>query len=391
MNGEGATALQTAIRSGERGPVSTVDCRLSTSDLNPTRSDALSTSGEALETIRRNSSRVGLFSGLKMRLVGFPTHYAELEPLGDERLGRGFDTADHESFAFPLRVPHAVLVLAEVVEDRFDLGQARVQCASSRRALRSPPPPRGPPSASARATARTCAWSRSSRRRTPPRSQRRGARARWRAHAHHNRVRGLAERTAAQHCSAASELLTFLGFDRGRTVLRRLGPQQIEAFVRTVGGRVGRAFLQHVVARLRSFPRFRSSGRPPSAVHEVPFRSRTARAPPCCRPWLDLRRTDVPRRALCRETSAAPPTRIACAGPRGEDSLQRQTWSCPRNTLKPRKLPPPDCQDRVNTVFRGVSAPLGARDRDLAPVPGAMTGASFMHATTSTSRPSALS
>lgn len=77
--------------------------------------------------------------------------------------------------------------------------------------------------------------------------------------AHLDRVRGLAERTAAQHCSAASELLTFLGFDRNRTVLRRLGPQQIEAFVRTVGGRVGRAFLQHVVARLRSFLRFLAS------------------------------------------------------------------------------------------------------------------------------------
>jgi integrase len=74
--------------------------------------------------------------------------------------------------------------------------------------------------------------------------------------AHLDRVRGLAERTTAQHCSTASELLRFLGFDRDRTVLRRLGPQQIEAFVRTVGGRVCRAFLQHVVARLRSFLRF---------------------------------------------------------------------------------------------------------------------------------------
>src|SRR5258708_14663613 len=74
--------------------------------------------------------------------------------------------------------------------------------------------------------------------------------------AHLDRVRGLADSTATQHCSTASELLAFLGFDRDRTVLRRLGSQQIEAFVRTVGGRVCRAFLQHVVARLRSFLRF---------------------------------------------------------------------------------------------------------------------------------------
>jgi hypothetical protein len=74
--------------------------------------------------------------------------------------------------------------------------------------------------------------------------------------AHLDRTRGLANSTATQHCSTASELLAFLGFDRDRTVLRRLGPQQIEALVRTVGGRVCRASLQHVVARLRSFLRF---------------------------------------------------------------------------------------------------------------------------------------
>lgn len=73
---------------------------------------------------------------------------------------------------------------------------------------------------------------------------------------HLDRVRGLAESTVAQHGSTAAELLAFLGFDRDRAVLRRLGPQRIEAFIRTVGERVGRATLQHVVARLRSFLRF---------------------------------------------------------------------------------------------------------------------------------------
>jgi len=76
----------------------------------------------------------------------------------------------------------------------------------------------------------------------------------YQVHLHH--VRGLAERTTAQHCSTASELLTFLRFDGNRMVLRRLSSKQFEAFVRTVGGRVGRAFLQHVVARLRAFLRF---------------------------------------------------------------------------------------------------------------------------------------
>jgi site-specific recombinase XerD len=73
------------------------------------------------------------------------------------------------------------------------------------------------------------------------------------------RVRGLADATATQHCSTASELLTFLGFDGDRAVLRRLGARQIETFVRAVGTRVSRASLQHTVARLRSFLRFLTS------------------------------------------------------------------------------------------------------------------------------------
>ncbi len=77
--------------------------------------------------------------------------------------------------------------------------------------------------------------------------------------AHLGRVRGLADSTAVQHCSTASELLTFLGFDGDHAVLRRIGPRQIEEFVRIVGVRVCRASLQHTVAQLRSFLRFLAS------------------------------------------------------------------------------------------------------------------------------------
>jgi integrase/recombinase XerD len=74
--------------------------------------------------------------------------------------------------------------------------------------------------------------------------------------AHLGNVRGLADSTLTHHCSTASELLTFLGFDRDRAVLRRVGQRQIEAFLRAAGTRVCRASLQHMVAHLRSFLRF---------------------------------------------------------------------------------------------------------------------------------------
>jgi integrase len=69
-------------------------------------------------------------------------------------------------------------------------------------------------------------------------------------------VRGLADSTAANHCSTASEWLIFLGFDRDPAVLRRVGPGQIEMFIRALGTRLSRASLQHPVARIRSFLRF---------------------------------------------------------------------------------------------------------------------------------------
>lgn len=74
-----------------------------------------------------------------------------------------------------------------------------------------------------------------------------------------DRVRGLAASTLAHHSFTASELLGFLGFDRDHAVLRQLGSQQIEAFLRGMGARVCRESLQHTVAHLRSFLRFLAS------------------------------------------------------------------------------------------------------------------------------------
>jgi len=72
---------------------------------------------------------------------------------------------------------------------------------------------------------------------------------------HLERVRGLAAATVVHHERTASELLSFLGFER-ESDLRDLGPERIEAFVRRTGERIGRESLQHIVAHLRSFLRF---------------------------------------------------------------------------------------------------------------------------------------
>jgi site-specific recombinase XerD len=74
-----------------------------------------------------------------------------------------------------------------------------------------------------------------------------------------HRVRDLADATAAQHGSTASEFLTFLDFDGDHAVLQRVTPRQIESFVRSAGARLRRSSLQHTVARLRSFLRFLAS------------------------------------------------------------------------------------------------------------------------------------
>jgi integrase/recombinase XerD len=69
-------------------------------------------------------------------------------------------------------------------------------------------------------------------------------------------VRGLANSTCVQHAATASEWLSFLGFDGDDGVLRAVGTDQIQAFLRLVGPRQSRASLQHIVAQLRSFLRF---------------------------------------------------------------------------------------------------------------------------------------
>ncbi len=73
---------------------------------------------------------------------------------------------------------------------------------------------------------------------------------------HLDRVRGLAGATTAQHTSTVSEFLAFLRYDAAPNTLRQLVMEQIEAFLKTVGSRVCRESLQHIVARLRSFLRF---------------------------------------------------------------------------------------------------------------------------------------
>ena len=71
-------------------------------------------------------------------------------------------------------------------------------------------------------------------------------------------VRGLASSTIAQHCGSISEFLHCLGYCTAPVRLEALCPADIEAFVRSVGSRLGRASLQHTVAHLRGFLRFLS-------------------------------------------------------------------------------------------------------------------------------------
>lgn len=71
-----------------------------------------------------------------------------------------------------------------------------------------------------------------------------------------DRLRGLARSTRVNHGATASEFLQFIGFDRNRNILGRIGQREVESFVVAVGGRIGRASLQHTVGHLRSFLRF---------------------------------------------------------------------------------------------------------------------------------------
>ena len=69
-------------------------------------------------------------------------------------------------------------------------------------------------------------------------------------------VRGFADSTVAEHGATATELLSFLRYDKTPTALRGLDAPQIEAFLKSVAKRMSRASLQHVAAHLRSFLRF---------------------------------------------------------------------------------------------------------------------------------------
>ena len=73
---------------------------------------------------------------------------------------------------------------------------------------------------------------------------------------HLGRVRGYAKRTADNHAAVARELLAFLRCDNDLSVLRTLGPLQLEAFMKTVAARQCRATLRNTAARLRSFLRW---------------------------------------------------------------------------------------------------------------------------------------
>jgi len=73
---------------------------------------------------------------------------------------------------------------------------------------------------------------------------------------HLETVRGLAGGTLASHVATATEFLESVGYAGDAEHLRAVGPSEIEAFVRSEGGRLCRASLQHTVSRLRSFLRF---------------------------------------------------------------------------------------------------------------------------------------
>ena len=69
-------------------------------------------------------------------------------------------------------------------------------------------------------------------------------------------VRGLAVSTVSNHDRTVTEFVGCLRYDDDPSALRALRPARIEAFLKSVAARLGRASLQHTAARLRSFLRF---------------------------------------------------------------------------------------------------------------------------------------
>jgi len=70
-------------------------------------------------------------------------------------------------------------------------------------------------------------------------------------------TRGLAEKTIRNHRQWLRGFLNFLQFDRSPRRLRQLQPRQVEAFLQQAARTNNRFSLQHVVATLRSFLRWR--------------------------------------------------------------------------------------------------------------------------------------
>jgi integrase/recombinase XerD len=82
-------------------------------------------------------------------------------------------------------------------------------------------------------------------------------------------VRGLALATVTGHRSTAAAFLAHAGYDTSPQRVATLTAQDVEAFVRLAGQRLGRASLQNLVAEVRTFLRFlASAGEAPVGLDE---------------------------------------------------------------------------------------------------------------------------
>lgn len=70
-------------------------------------------------------------------------------------------------------------------------------------------------------------------------------------------VRGLSTNTIQSHCSYIQEFLKYLNYDANKNVIEQLTSKDIEDFICICSKRMNRYSLQHVVAYLRSFLRFK--------------------------------------------------------------------------------------------------------------------------------------
>lgn len=82
-------------------------------------------------------------------------------------------------------------------------------------------------------------------------------------------VRGLAPATITRHCGTAAAFLAHAGYDTSPQCVAILTAQDVEAFVRRAGQRLGRASLHNLVAEVRSVLRFlASAGEAPVGLDE---------------------------------------------------------------------------------------------------------------------------